>query len=96
MTYLGIETNYVQQTLLPKRLPYDIYMNQYCRAISACKALAGSNSNSQLCVDGHKAFYVTKYPTKSTQKEDASEYANVQKYCQTRLEEQRYELDKIN
>ena len=83
--YLGNRHTYQQRDLLPARSEYDIFGNQYCKAISLSKL--GSNSNSQICINGQKAMYCTKYPTKSTQKEDESEYEKVLFYTSCHLAE---------
>ena len=88
----GEKCPYTQYKIISQRSQHDLFMNSYCTAVANCKALAGSNSNSQICIDGQQAFYVTKYPTKSTQEEDASEYARVHAYCQSRLEQTRYDV----
>ena len=89
--YLGIKHTYNKFDLLPARGEYDVFANQYCKAISLSKL--GSNSNSQICVNGQKAIYSTKYPTKSTQYEDESEYEKVLYYTTSRLTERRFDLD---
>ena len=81
--YLGKEYTYRLYDLLIKRSEFDVFQNQSCRAISLSKL--GSNSNSQICVSGQKAIYTTKYPTKPLQKEDESEYENVQHFASVRL-----------
>ena len=89
--YLGNKMCYQVYDVLPKRSEYDVFQNQYCKAISLSKL--GSNSNSQLCVNGQKAMYMTKYPTKSTQKEDESAYENVLHYSSLRLGDRRFDND---
>ena len=48
--YLGRKFTYKQFELIPARGEYDIFGNQYCKAISLSKL--GSNSNSQICING--------------------------------------------
>jgi len=89
--YLGNKSLYFLYDVNIKRSEYDVFQNQACRAISLSKL--GSNSNSQLCISGQKAMYITKYPTKSTQKEDESEYENILHYTSLRLGDRRFEHD---
>ena len=89
--YLGNKSSYLLYDINIKRSEYDVFQNQACKAISLSKL--GSNSNSQLCISGQKAMYITKYPTKSTQKEDESEYENVQHFTMLRLGDRRFEHD---
>ena len=89
--YLGNKTVYQIYDVNLKRSDYDVFQNQSCTAISLSKL--GSNSNSQLCISGQKAMYITKYPTKSTQKEDQSEYKNVLHFTSSRLGERRFDTD---
>ena len=89
--YLGNKTSYDIHEILAKRSEYDVFQNQASIAISQSKL--GSNSNSQLCLNALKAMYITKYPTKNTQKEDQSEYENVVHYSSLRLADRRFEHD---
>ena len=89
--YEGNKIVYRVYDIIPKRSEYDVFQNQCCTAISLSRL--GSNSNSQLCVSGQKAMYITKYPTKSTQKEDEGEYENVLHYSSVRLSDRRFDND---
>ena len=89
--YLGNKSSYEVYDIVTKRSEYDVFQNQCCIAVS--KSKLGSNSNSQLCLGGLKAMYITKYPTKDTQKEDEGEYENVLHYTKTRLADKRFEND---
>jgi len=75
--------------IVGQRGEYNIFSNQYQKAISLSKL--GSNSNTQICANHHKAMYVTKYPTKSTQKEEEQEYSNVHSYVMRRLKDRKFE-----
>lgn len=89
--FLGEKSSYFLYDIYAKRDEYDVFQNQSCKSISLSKL--GSNTNSQLCLNGHMAMYITKYPTKSTQKEDESEYGNVLHYLRLRLADRRFEAD---
>ena len=89
--YLGNKSSYEVFDIVAKRSEYDVFQNQSCIAVSMSKL--GSNSNSQLCMSGLKAMYMTKYPTKDTQKEDEGEYDHVLHYTKTRLADKRFEND---
>jgi PIF1-like helicase/Helitron helicase-like domain at N-terminus len=89
--WLGNIGKYNKFDVVSKRNEFDVFMNQYCRPISLSRL--GSNSNSQLCINGQKAIYVTKYPTKSTQEEDEGEHENVLQYSQSRMNETRFSLE---
>ena len=81
--YLGQKSSYQLFELVIRRSEYDVFQNQSCTAISLSKL--GSNSNSQLCINGQKVMYVTKYPTKSTQEEDESDYEKLLHFICLRL-----------
>ena len=81
--YLGQKSSYQLFELIIRRSEYDVFQNQSCTAISLSKL--GSNSNSQLCINGQKVMYVTKYPTKSTQEEDESDYEKLLHFICLRL-----------
>ena len=66
-------------------------MNTYCPVISESKIAC--NSNISLITNGRFPFYVTKYVSKNTQKDDNGEYEPVMKYVLKRLTEQRFESD---
>ena len=87
--YLGNKSTYDVYDILAKRSEYDVFQNQACVAISLSKL--GSNSNSQLCSGGLKAIYMTKYPTKDTQKEDESEYEKILHFCKRCLATRKFE-----
>ena len=55
---------------------YDLFQNTSCRAIS--ESAIACNTNLQLQTGGPLSAYQIKYSMKDTQKDDTSEYANVQ------------------
>ena len=87
--YLGQKSSYQLFELIIRRSEYDVFQNQACTAISLSKL--GSNSNSQLCINGQKVLYVTKYPTKPTQEEDESEYEKLLHFICLRLGDELFE-----
>ena len=89
--WLGNKGEYNKYEIVEKRNQCDVFMNQYNKAISMSRL--GSNSNSQCSPNGQKAMYCTKYPTKSTQEEEESEYGNVLLWAEKRLMDQRFDLD---
>ena len=89
--WLGQRGNYDKYDVIEKRQTYDVFMNHYNKAIPMSRL--GSNSNSQCSINGQKAMYCTKYPTKSTQEEEESEYGNVLLWAEKRLLDQRFDLD---
>lgn len=69
--------------LHPKRGEFEVTMNSYSPIISG--STIACNSNVQYIADGVQAFYITKYASKDTQKEDSNPYENVLKFVQKRL-----------
>ena len=64
--------------IIPKRDEYDLFMNQYCPALSTSRLAC--NSNIKILMDGRESLYTVKYSAKDTQPEDTEGYDDVLKY----------------
>ena len=77
--------------VVPEREEYDIMMNSYCPAVS--NSNLACNSNVKVIANGIQAFYITKYSSKKTQKDDGSEYVPVANYIERRLIFRKFQND---
>ena len=76
-------------SIIPLRGKYDVCMNTYCPVISESKIAC--NSNISLVTNGKFAFYITKYISKDTQKEDNGDYEAVMRYVVKRLTQEKFD-----
>ena len=82
-----IERNKV--SIEPRRRRYDVFTNSHCPVISESKIAC--NSNVSFIVNDRIAFYVSKYVSKNTQKDDNIDYENMFRCMIRRLAEKKYE-----
>ncbi len=61
--------------ILPKRSRYDLFQNVCCTAVSLSKF--SCNTNVSLITDGPIGYYIAKYCVKPNDKDEVSEYAEV-------------------
>ena len=78
--------------VVPKRSEFDIMMNTYSPVIS--DSYIACNTNVKFISNGVQAFYITKYSSKNTQKDDASEYEPIIKYVEGRLISLKFDTDR--
>jgi hypothetical protein len=88
-SYRGSSKKRRMMDVVLKRGTFDVCSNTYCPAISNSKAAC--NTNVSGIVNGVQAFYMCKYASKNTQKEDCSDYEFMNRYVTKRLSKTNFE-----